>query len=133
MKIFFRLLILGILLSLTGHCLILDKAGLTIPDRITGSEAKNKIITAAVITDLVNSSILSGGRGTYVSILSLLTDKVAGINTSGYYVTSEVDACVKNIRGATGFILGSFLTVALVNKCHLKEDKKILDQPLPAI
>ena len=111
--------------------MLLDPIGLTYPGRIKGSKAANKIIDAALLADVVNwniSSAFSNGI-----ILTILADRIAGINSSGYYVESEVNDCVDIIKGVTGFIIGSTLTILLRSKCDLQEDKSILDSPFPEL
>ena len=113
------------------NCLILNPLGLH-SDREKGSEASGRIIDAAITTDIVNSVILSGGRGAGISILSLIADDIAGIEDDKYYVSSTVDECIDGIRGFTGFLLGS--AIANVLSCgDLKTDGILLGDPLPSI
>lgn len=124
-------IILGILLStMISSCAILNPIGLT-SGRISGSEAADKIINAAILQDLINSSAIYGR--VYISIFSLIADSLAGINPTGYYLESEVDDCVSEINGATGFLFGSTLTILIQSKCSLEEDKSIMDSPLPEL
>ncbi|MDV6235512.1 TIGR04452 family lipoprotein [Leptospira ellisii] len=116
-------------LSQVSNCLLFDTLGIA-PGRIKGSEAANQIKDAAIVADIVNYSI---SLGRTPLILSLLADQVAAIKTDGYYVKSEVDDCVAEIKGVTGYVLGSALTIVLQSKCTLKEDKTFLDSPFPEI
>ncbi|TGK33322.1 TIGR04452 family lipoprotein [Leptospira gomenensis] len=117
-------------LSQVSNCLLFDTLGIA-PGRIKGSEAGNQIKDAAIVTDVVNTTVFSGRPSTL--ILSLIADQVAAIKTDGYYVQSEVDDCVAEIKGLTGYVLGSFLTIVLQSKCTLEEDKTFLDSPFPEI
>ncbi|EQA51712.1 lipoprotein [Leptospira kmetyi] len=124
-----KILIVFLLLQVY-NCLIFDTLGVT-PGRIKGSEASNNIRDAAIVTDLINSTILTGRSS--VSILSLLADQLAGIKSDGTYVKSEVDDCVAEIKGLSGYLIGSALTIVLQSKCSLKADKVFLDSPFPEI
>ncbi|TGL57162.1 TIGR04452 family lipoprotein [Leptospira ognonensis] len=124
------LFIILIGISLSG-CAILNPVGLN-ADREKGSEAATRIRSAAITTDLANSLVLTGGRSASVSILSLIADDLANIDPSKYYVKSDVDGCVKDIRGLTGFLLGATLT-NLISCQDLKKDGILLGDPLPSI
>ncbi|AOP35391.1 hypothetical protein A0128_17015 [Leptospira tipperaryensis] len=128
MKTLFSRILILLLLSQVYNCLLFDTLGIA-PGRIKGSEAAGQIKDAAIVTDLINSTILSG-RAT-VSILSILADQLAGIKSDGKYVKSEVDDCIAEIKGLSGYLIGAPLTILLQSKCSLKEDKVILDSPFP--
>ncbi len=108
----------------------LNTSGLNM-DRRKGSEAASQIKSAAITQDLLISIALPG-RPT-VSILSLLADKLASIDPGATYCKPEVNKCISAIKGASGFILGSSLTIMLDAACDLKADKTILDSPLPEL
>ncbi|WP_411823585.1 TIGR04452 family lipoprotein [Leptospira sp. 'Mane'] len=128
MKIKCLVLLIGI--SIT-NCLILNPVGLNV-DREKGSEAADRIRQAAITADLTNSLILSGGRTAGISILSLIADDIAGIDPAKYYVKSDVDSCVKEIKGLTGFVLGS--AIANILSCqNLKKDGYLTGEPLPVL
>lgn len=125
------ILSLVLLFTYSSSCLLLDPIGLTYPNRIKGSQASDKIINAAIIADIVNANINSvAGNGL---ILSILADRIAGINSSGYYVESEVEDCVDTINGVMGYVIGSTFTILLQSKCNLTEDKSIMDSPFPEL
>ncbi|PJZ58715.1 TIGR04452 family lipoprotein [Leptospira barantonii] len=130
MKKHIHKILLVFLLLQVYNCLIFDTLGVA-PGRIKGSEAANNVRDAAIVTDLINSTILSGRSS--VSILSLLADQLAGIKSDGSYVKSEVDDCVAEIKGLSGYLIGSALTIVLQSKCSLKADKVFLDSPFPEI
>ncbi|TGM07272.1 TIGR04452 family lipoprotein [Leptospira barantonii] len=130
MKKHIHKILLVFLLLQVYNCLIFDTLGVA-PGRIKGSEAANNVRDAAIVTDLINSTILSGRSS--VSILSLLADQLAGIKSDGTYVKSEVDDCVAEIKGLSGYVIGSALTIVLQSKCSLKADKVFLDSPFPEI
>jgi small lipoprotein (TIGR04452 family) len=121
-------ILLGI--SLSG-CVILNPLGLNV-DREKGSEAASRIREAAITTDIANSLLITGGRGVAVTIFSLIADDLANIDPSKYYVKSDVDSCVKDIRGLTGLLIGATLT-NLISCDKLKTDGILLGDPLPSI
>ncbi|TGL77090.1 TIGR04452 family lipoprotein [Leptospira yasudae] len=130
MKTLIHRILLVFLLLQVYNCLLFDTLGVT-PGRIKGSEAANNIRDAAIVTDLINSTILTGRAS--VSILSLLADQLSGIKSDGTYVKSEVDDCVAEIKGLSGYLIGSVLTIVLQSKCSLEADKVFLDSPFPEI
>ncbi|TGK29841.1 TIGR04452 family lipoprotein [Leptospira yasudae] len=130
MKTLIHRILLALLLLQVYNCLLFDTLGVT-PGRIKGSEAANNIRDAAIVTDLINSTILNGRAS--VSILSLLADQLSGIKSDGTYVKSEVDDCVAEIKGLSGYLIGSALTIVLQSKCSLEADKVFLDSPFPEI
>ncbi|XDD49868.1 TIGR04452 family lipoprotein [Leptospira sp. WS92.C1] len=122
-----RILIL-LLFSQVYNCVLFDTIGLS-PGRIDGAEAATEIRDAAIVADIVNNAISPIASNGFV--LSILSDRIAAINLDGYYVKSEVDACVNEIKGTTGYAIGSTLTILLQTQCTLTEDKAILDSPFP--
>lgn len=130
MKTLFNRILILLFLSQVYNCILFDTLGIA-PGRIKGSEASGEIRDAAIVTDLINSTILSG-RAT-VSILSILSDQLAGIKSDGVYIKSEVDDCIAEIKGLSGYLIGAPLTIVLQSKCSLKEDKVILDSPFPEL
>lgn len=119
-----------ILAFVMGNCMLLNTVGLNI-DRIKGKEAAAEIKNAAIQQDILISAALAGRP--YVSLLSLVTDKLAGINEGATYYKPDVDKCVSSIKGLTGFIIGGVLTVVLDSSCDLKPDKTIMDSPFPEL
>lgn len=111
---FYKIIIaVGLSAALSG-CLLVDEIGLN-PSAIKGTDAANRIVHAAVIADLP-----WGG----VSILALVADVIAGVESDAYYTRSSVEDCEKSIKGITGFILGP--TIANVLKCKLVKDPTII-------
>jgi len=111
-----------LLISLVvSNCIALDTLGLSY-DRIKGDEVAAKLADAAIMTDLVNSTILIGQP--QISITAIFSSVIAGIDVKKYYKKSEVDDCINDIRGFKGFLLGSTITVA--TSCKLSPDGPIL-------
>jgi|JI10StandDraft_1071094.scaffolds.fasta_scaffold1000863_1 small lipoprotein (TIGR04452 family) len=124
----FSIILIGIIIS---SCALLNPIGLN-SDREKGSEAASRIKLAALTTDLVNSFVITGGRSASISIFSLIADDLAKIEPAKYYVKSDVNQCVKEIQGMTGFLLGATLT-NLISCQNLKKDGILLGDPLPSI
>ena len=108
-------------IGISQHCLVLNELGLN-PGHESGAEASNRITNAAVLADIINFTAVSGSAR--ISILSLISGELAGIKSSSFYKSSEVDDCIGKIRGLQGFFLGSGLTAIT---CGLKEDNAIFD------
>ncbi len=128
MRIILTILLLGI--SLSG-CAILNPVGLSL-DREKGSDVASRIKDAAITTDIANSLVITGGRGITVTIFSLVADDLANIDPAKYYIKSDVDNCVNDIRGLTGLLIGATLT-NLISCDKLKSDGILLGDPLPSI
>ncbi|BDA77760.1 hypothetical protein LPTSP3_g06900 [Leptospira kobayashii] len=129
-KMKIKCLILFVVISMS-NCVLLNPVGLNI-DREKGSEAASRIREAAITIDLVNTLAATGGRAAGISILSLIADDIAGIDAAKYYVRSDVDSCVKDIKGLTGFVVGS--TIANLISCrNLKTDGYLTGDPLPKL
>lgn len=103
-----------LVLFVLGQCVILDPLGLT-NDRIKGSEAASQIKSAAITQDLLLGIVLIGRP--IISIWSIVADKLAGIDSGAYYLKSDVNKCVSDIKGFKGFVIGSTLTV--LTSCKL--------------
>lgn len=126
-----KFLVLGILLFtiIFNNCIILNPIGLN-SGREKGSEAADRIVNAAILTDLINSTVFT--RRANVSILSLIADDIANIDPDKYYIKSTVDECVSEISGSSGFLIGSFLTNIFY--CNdLKTDGVLLGEPFPKL
>ena len=119
-----RAAMLAACLLVFQSCILLNVLHLN-PGHEKGDVAGDRIIDAAIVTDLVNSMIVL--RTPMISIFSFIADDLAGIDPGKYYRTSEVDACVDAIGGMQGDILGSLLTNLLV--CDIKADNVILGPP----
>ncbi|MCG9875092.1 MAG: TIGR04452 family lipoprotein [Leptospiraceae bacterium] len=126
-----KFLVLGILLFtiILNNCIILNPIGLN-SGREKGSEAADRIVNAAILTDLINSTLFT--RRTSFSILSLIADDVANIESDKYYIKSTVDECVDEITGFTGFLFGSFLA-NIISCNNLKTDGVLLGEPFPKL
>ncbi|TGM77837.1 TIGR04452 family lipoprotein [Leptospira bouyouniensis] len=121
-------MILGALAFSLTNCLVLNPLGANL-DREKGSVAAGRITDAAIQTDLINSTVLSG-RAT-ISILSLLAADIAKIESEKYYVKSDVDQCVEDITGFKGFVLGSLIT-NIISCQDLKTDGYVTGDPFPS-
>lgn len=118
-----------LVLFVLGQCVILDPLGLT-NDRIKGSEAASQIRSAAITQDLLLGIVLIGRP--IISVWSIVADKLAGIDSGAYYLKSDVNKCVSDIKGFKGFVIGSTLTV--LTSCKLdKPDGILLGDPLPKL
>ncbi|TGK02896.1 TIGR04452 family lipoprotein [Leptospira langatensis] len=73
-------------LTLMFNCVLFDKIGLSYPDTVSGTEAKNIILTSAVI----------GSATTGFSVLSVLAPQLAKVENDKYYNKSDVDDCANN-------------------------------------
>ncbi|MCR1795616.1 TIGR04452 family lipoprotein [Leptospira sp. id769339] len=72
----------------------MDTLGLSY-DRIKGDEVAAKLADAAIMTDLVNSTILIGQP--QISITAIFSSVIAGIDVKKYYKKSEVDDCINDL------------------------------------
>jgi len=93
--------------------MLVDATGLN-PASVSGKEASDRIINAAIIADLVFST--HNGIG----ILTLLADKIAGIEKDAYYSKSSVEECENSINGIVGYVASA--TIANVLKCDVQKD-----------
>ncbi|XDD44589.1 TIGR04452 family lipoprotein [Leptospira sp. WS60.C2] len=123
-----KLILSALALSLT-NCLILNPLGATI-DREKGSEAAGRITDAAIQTDLINSTLLSGRAS--ISILSLIAGDIAKIESEKYYIKADVDKCVEDIRGFKGFLVGSLIT-NIISCQDINSDGYLIGEPFPSL
>ena len=126
MKVF----IFSLLLIVSSQCVVINETDNN-ADRILGTLVASEITNAAILADLVNTSLANGQAS--ISVLTLLADRIAGINRGAYYYEPEVDACTDKIRSLTGFVLGSTLSVLLLSECNLEPDKYLFDSPFPEL
>ncbi|TGL62483.1 TIGR04452 family lipoprotein [Leptospira jelokensis] len=122
-----KIVFLLLAISLT-NCLVLNPAGASL-DREKGSEAASRITDAAIQTDLINSVVLTG-RGN-ISIFSLVAPEIAKIESDKYYIKSDVDACVNEIKGFKGYLLGSLIT-NIISCQDISSDGYITGEPFPS-
>ncbi|TGL59496.1 TIGR04452 family lipoprotein [Leptospira sarikeiensis] len=118
---FYKTIFIFLVSLIVTNCAILDPIGLTY-DRTKGSEASSRIQDAAITTDIINSSLFYGY--TFISLGSLLGPTISGIESDKYYKKSEVDACVNDIKGMKGFLIGATFTI--LSSCKLEADGLIL-------
>lgn len=105
------LVLLG--LNFSG-CLVMDGFGAN-PNAIKGDKARLRIIDAAIFADLVSVS----GNGV-IGVLTILSDRIAGIDPEKYYSKSDVEKCEAELNGITGIVLDSLLTIVIF--CDIKAD-----------
>ncbi len=98
---------------------MLDPIGLSY-DRIKGDKVASELTDAALTTDLINSTLLVGSP--VIALTSVFASVVAGVDINKYYKKSDVDACVKDIRGLKGFLFGSTIPLAT---CKLSPDGNV--------
>ncbi|PJZ70611.1 lipoprotein [Leptospira perolatii] len=68
------------------NCILMDRAGLAYPKRVSGREAKDTIVTNAIL-----GSAASGSLG----ILPFFAADLANVNPDRYYLKSDVDDCAR--------------------------------------
>ncbi|PJZ68355.1 lipoprotein [Leptospira perolatii] len=69
--------------ALMANCILLDSVGLSVPETVSGKEAKNTILTSAVL----------GSAAGGFSVLSILAPQFAQIEEDKYYNKKDVDEC----------------------------------------
>jgi small lipoprotein (TIGR04452 family) len=100
--------------------------------REKGSDVADRIVNAAVISDLLCFALLTRGQLTGVSLLSLIADDLAGIEADKYYIKSDIDKCVENMENYFLWFVASPL-VPIISCQNLKKDGIIWGDPLPSI
>ena len=120
----YRESILTVCLLLFGSsCFVLNETGLNF-GHIKGSEAADKILSAAIVTEAALAATTLGV--VYISPSTFFTSVIAGIQLEEYYKEREVDACVADIHNlkmpevALGFDYLAF-------SCKLEPDNILLD------
>ncbi|EQA44293.1 hypothetical protein LEP1GSC050_3052 [Leptospira broomii serovar Hurstbridge str. 5399] len=108
-----RLATLFLPLALFTNCYVIDKIGLTIPEKVKGDEAKNRIVTSAVIGASVNPNSSS--------IIALVSYQLANVDESKYYNKTDVDDCANRalLINLSSLKIGGF-------DCNLVADKIII-------
>lgn len=108
-----RLLLAAFALPLMSGCLLFNKLGVN-PDSIKGTEASDRVFTAALIGGLV-----AGDR-----VSAFFTDALAGIEPDEYYKTKDVETCESNLLFISPFI--SFGRLIFLSTCKLEPDGPII-------
>ena len=112
-------------LFLSG-CIVMNETGLSKSlGHVKGSEAASDIQNAAILADLTSLTTRLGGVPT-VSLLSIVADKVAGIDRSAYYKERDVKACTNEINDVFHrlFFTGGGSVLFF---CDLKPDSSLWD------
>jgi small lipoprotein (TIGR04452 family) len=137
---------IGVMLSvLFSNCLILNPLGIQ-SGRVSGSDAKDKIYSAALTGELLLTSRFSGQANINIRGLfyASIANDLANVDGTKFYMKSSVDDCVASIEEAGILLLGApldTLTDALEYKrvfapslvCDLEEDGVIIGKPFPKI
>jgi small lipoprotein (TIGR04452 family) len=83
-------------LVIITNCIVLDKLDLSVPESVTGKEAKDIIVTAAITGAYISTSI--EGRVTLDALLSFISNKLAGVKENAYYDKFDVDQCAADAQ-----------------------------------
>lgn len=142
--------------ALVANCTILNPLGLSI-DREKGSEAKDRITTAATTNDILivgafNSALsrfgisisLADFYSSRLNVLSLIAADLASVDEGKYYLKKSVDECVEEIETFGLLTVGSITSGSYTSindlrlltpsiSCDLEEDGIILGDPLPKL
>jgi small lipoprotein (TIGR04452 family) len=111
-------------LVIITNCIVLDKLDLSVPESITGKEAKDIIVTAAITGAYISTSI--EGRVTLDALLSFISNKLAGVKENAYYDKFDVDQCAADAQ------LINVITIRIGGfNCNLKEHKTFTNWPVP--
>lgn len=70
------------------NCYLFDTIGLTIPDTVSGTEAKNQILTSALI------GAIAGPDNT--AVIAVLAPQLAKVDEDRYYKKTDVDECANS-------------------------------------
>lgn len=108
-----KIITLSMFLFLISNCQVMNMVGLTYPSTVKGTEAKDQILTAAII---------GAAGGGSVSITAILAPTLANIDESAYYEKEDVDNCANSamiINFATADI-GGF-------NCNLRKRETFID------
>jgi small lipoprotein (TIGR04452 family) len=117
-NIFFFIIMLA-----TANCILLDNLNLSVPESVTGKEAKDIIVTAAITGAYISTAI--EGRVPIDALLSFVSDKLAGVKENAYYDKFEVDQCAADAQ------LINVITVRIGGfTCKLKEHKIFTNWPV---
>ena len=113
-----------LLLFALHQCIVLNETYLSV-GRETGAEAADRILHAAILTELLHSSALIGVP--VISDGTFFTDVIAGIERDKFYRTAEVDSCIQRIyaRPFPDLFLGA---PYIAFRCELKPDHWLIDK-----
>ncbi|HRG48322.1 MAG: TIGR04452 family lipoprotein [Leptospiraceae bacterium] len=123
-KIIFSLTVLLLL----SNCVLLDSLGLNVvKETIQGSQAKNHILTGALI-----GAAASGSSTTIAT--SIATYNTKGLKDSKFYDKEDVDACADKVIVATNALSNNPITkgiaIGSVACAPIREHKTFVDWPL---
>lgn len=109
---------------LLTNCIVLDTLNLSVPESVSGREAKDIIITAAVTGASISTAI--DGKVTVDALLSFVSNKLAGVKENAYYDKYDVDECAAKAQliNVVTIRVGGF-------NCKLKEHKIFTNWPVP--
>ncbi|MBK6604600.1 MAG: TIGR04452 family lipoprotein [Leptospiraceae bacterium] len=121
MRKIFTLLVFVLSMS---QCIVLDTLNLSVPESVTGKEAKSTILTAAITGAAISSSAIEG-KVSIDALLSLISNKLAGVKENAFYDKYEVDQCAAEAQ------LINIITIRVGGfTCNLKEHKTFTNWPV---
>jgi small lipoprotein (TIGR04452 family) len=118
-----KILVLVAFVFNISNCIVLDKLNLSVPESVTGKEAKDIILTAAVTGAYISTAI--EGRVSLDALLSFISHKLAGVKEDAYYDKFDVDQCAADAQliNVVTIRIGGFT-------CNLKEHKTFTNWPV---
>ncbi len=118
-----KVLIFLVVTVIISNCIVLDKLNLSVPESVTGKEAKDIIVTAAVTGAYISTAI--EGRVPLDALLSFISNKLAGVKENAYYDKFDVDQCAADAQ------LINVITIRIGGfNCKLKEHKIFTNWPV---
>ncbi|MCB1158055.1 MAG: TIGR04452 family lipoprotein [Leptospiraceae bacterium] len=103
------------------HCALFDTLGMSYPEAVKGSEAKDIILHKAIM----GASMDADSRD---NVYSFIADKLAGIEIDAYYDKKAVDRCAEEA------MLINLLSLDIGGlHCDLKKHKVLINWPIPAL
>jgi small lipoprotein (TIGR04452 family) len=123
-KIIFSLSVLLVV----SNCIVLDSLGLNVvKETIQGSQAKNQILTGALI------GAAASGSSTTIST-ALATNAIMGLKDSKFYDKDDVDTCADKVIIAVNALSNNSITKGLAVGAVLcppiREHKMFIDWPV---
>ncbi|MBM9499988.1 TIGR04452 family lipoprotein [Leptospira sp. 201903071] len=95
------------------NCYLFDTIGLTIPDTVSGSEAKNQILTSALIGAVAVPDS--------TAVIAIIAPQLAKVDEDRYYKKVDVDNC------ASSALLINVLTINVGGfNCNLEPREYVL-------